>query len=36
MAKQLFDVDLAEKIAHENDPYITRVLNLSSKEKLKE
>jgi len=36
MAKQLFDVDLAEKIAHENDPYITKVLNLSSKEKLKE
>jgi len=36
MAKQLFDVDLAEKIAHENDPYITKVLSLFSEKKSKE
>jgi len=36
MAKQLFDVDLAEKIAHENDPYITKVLTLFSEKKSKE
>jgi carboxyl-terminal processing protease len=36
MAKQLFDVDLAEKIAHENDPYINKVLTLFSEKKSKE